>query len=50
VIRNFDIRGYILDKERLKNGTFFNKAYFDNLLEEIRFHLKQTKKFDLSRS
>lgn len=36
VLRDFAIRGYILDKERLKNGSFFNKAYFDNLLEEIR--------------
>src|SRR5208337_1876772 len=36
VLRDFAIRGYVLDKERLKNGSFFNKAYFDNLLEEIR--------------
>jgi len=36
VLKNFAIRGYVLDKERLKNGSFFNKAYFDNLLEEIR--------------
>jgi hypothetical protein len=36
VLRDFAIRGYVLDKERLKNGTFFNKAYFDSLLEEIR--------------
>jgi len=36
VLRDFAIRGYVLDKERLQNGAFFNKAYFDNLLEEIR--------------
>ena len=36
VLRDFAIRGYVLDKERLKNGSFFHKAYFDNLLEEIR--------------
>jgi hypothetical protein len=36
VLRDFAIRGYVLDKERLKNGLFFNKTYFDNLLEEIR--------------
>lgn len=36
VLSDFAIRGYLLDKERLKNGSFFNKAYFDNLLEEIR--------------
>ena len=36
ILRDFAIRGYVLDKERLKNGAFFNKTYFDNLLEEIR--------------
>ena len=36
VLRNFAIRGYVLDKERLKNGTFLNEEYFDQLLEEIR--------------
>jgi len=36
VLRDFAIRGYVLDKERLKNGAFLNKAYFDNLLDEIR--------------
>ncbi|MGC1879185.1 MAG: virulence RhuM family protein [Rhabdochlamydiaceae bacterium] len=36
ILRDFALRGYVLDKERLKNGSFFNKAYFDNLLEEIR--------------
>ena len=36
VLRDFAIRGYVLDKERLKNGAIFNQAYFDNLLAEIR--------------
>lgn len=36
VLRDYAIRGYVLDKERLKNGTFFSKEYFDNLLSEIR--------------
>lgn len=36
VLKDFALRGYILDKDRLKNGSFFGKAYFDNLLEEIR--------------
>lgn len=36
ILRDFAIRGYVLDKERLKNGSFFNKKYFDDLLEEIR--------------
>lgn len=36
VLRDFAIRGYVLDKERLKNGSFFGKDYFENLLAEIR--------------
>ena len=36
ILRDFAIRGYVLDKERLKNGTIFNQAYFDDLLAEIR--------------
>jgi hypothetical protein len=36
VLRDFAIRGYVLDKERLKNGSFLGKDYFDNLLAEIR--------------
>ncbi len=36
VLREFAIKGYVLDKERLKNGSFLNKKYFDDLLEEIR--------------
>jgi hypothetical protein len=35
-LRDFAIRGYVLDKERLKNGAFLSKAYFDDLLAEIR--------------
>ena len=33
----------MLDKERLKNGSFFNKAYFENLLVESDFdrHIKK---------
>ena len=36
VLRDFAIRGYVLDRERLKNGAFFSKKYFDDLLAEIR--------------
>lgn len=36
VVRDYSIRGYVLDKERLKNGAFFNKEYFEDLLAEIR--------------
>ena len=36
VLREFVIKGYVLDSERLKNGKLFDKNYFDRLLEEIR--------------
>ena len=36
VLRDFSIRGYVIDKERLKNGSFLNDDYFDHLLDEIR--------------
>ncbi len=45
VLRDFAIRGYVLDKERLKNGSFFNKEYFDGLLEEIREIRASKRKF-----
>jgi len=43
--KNFAIRGYVLDKERLKNGTFLNEEYFDHLLEEIREIRASERKF-----
>jgi hypothetical protein len=45
VLRDFAIRGYVLDKERLKSGSFFNKEYFDNLLAEIREIRASERKF-----
>lgn len=36
VIKDFSIRGYVLDKERLKNGAFLSEEYYQHLLEEIR--------------
>jgi hypothetical protein len=32
VLRDYAIQGYVLDKERLKNGVFFSKEYFENFL------------------
>ncbi len=45
ILRDFAIRGYVLDKERLKNGAFFSKAYFDDLLAEIREIRASERKF-----
>ena len=36
VLREFAIKGYVLDKKRLENGTFLGEDYFERLLEEIR--------------
>ena len=37
VLKQYSIKGYyVLDKERLKNGTFLDENYFDELLQEIR--------------
>ncbi|MBP7359609.1 MAG: virulence RhuM family protein, partial [Prevotella sp.] len=35
-LREFIIKGFVLDDERLKNGQAFGKDYFDELLERIR--------------
>ena len=45
VLHNFSIKGYVLDKERLKNGTYLNEAYFDELLIEIREIRASERKF-----
>lgn len=36
VLRQFAIRGYVLDKKRLENGAFLTIDYFEHLLAEIR--------------
>ena len=36
ILRDFALRGYVLDKERLKNGVFLSQEYYENLLAEIR--------------
>jgi hypothetical protein len=36
VLREFAIKGYVLDKKRMENGSFLGEDYFEHLLEEIR--------------
>ena len=36
VLRQFAIRGYVLDKKRMENGVFLTEDYFEHLLAEIR--------------
>lgn len=36
MLRQFAIRGYVLDKKRMENGSFIGEDYFKHLLAEIR--------------
>ncbi len=36
VLKQFAIRGYVIDKKRMENGTALGEDYFERLLEEIR--------------
>ena len=36
VLREYIIKGFVLDDERLKNGRYFGKDYFRELLERVR--------------
>ncbi len=36
VLREFAIRGYVLDRKRMENGAFLGEDYFEHLLAEIR--------------
>jgi hypothetical protein len=36
VLADFAMKGYVIDKERLKNDRVFSQTYFEQLLEDIR--------------
>lgn len=36
VLRQFAIRGYVIDQKRMENGSFIGEDYFEHLLAEIR--------------
>ena len=36
VLKEFAIKGFVLDKKRLENGSYLNENYFEELLSEIR--------------
>jgi len=36
VLRQFAIRGYVIDRKRMENGSFISEDYFEHLLAEIR--------------
>jgi len=45
ILRDFAIRGWVLDKERLKNGAYLSEEYFNLLLSEIREIRASERKF-----
>jgi hypothetical protein len=36
ILRDYALRGYVIDRKRMENGTFLDEDYFEHLLEEIR--------------
>lgn len=36
VLRDYTLRGYVMDRKRMENGVFLGEDYFERLLEEIR--------------
>lgn len=36
VLKEYAIKGYVLDRKRMENGSFIDEDYFEQLLEEIR--------------
>jgi len=36
VLRDYALRGYVIDRKRMENGVFLDEDYFEHLLAEIR--------------
>lgn len=36
ILQQYAIKGYVIDKKRMENGSFLGEDYFEELLEEIR--------------
>jgi hypothetical protein len=36
VLRDYALRGYVIDRKRMENGAFLDEDYFEHLLAEIR--------------
>ncbi|MDO9399837.1 MAG: virulence RhuM family protein [bacterium] len=45
VLKQYAIRGYVLDRKRLENGTFLGEDYYDRLIAEIREIRNSERKF-----
>jgi len=47
VLREYLIKGFVLDDERLKQGKHLGKDYFDEMLERTKFAIRVTAKIEL---
>jgi hypothetical protein len=45
ILKTFAVRGYVLDKDRLENGTYLGQNYYDSLIQEIREIRNSERKF-----
>lgn len=45
ILKNYSIRGYVLDHDRMENGAFLSEDYFEHLLAEIREIRASERKF-----
>ncbi len=36
VLKEFSVKGFVIDRKRLENGSFLGEDYFEHLLQEIR--------------
>jgi len=36
ILRDFAVKGYVIDSQRMENGSFLGKDYYETLLQEIR--------------
>jgi len=45
VLKEFSLKGYVLDKDRLKRGAIFTEQYYEDLLEDIREIRASERKF-----
>lgn len=36
ILKNYSVKGYVLDRDRMENGAFLSEDYFEHLLDEIR--------------
>ena len=45
IVKDYTIKGWVMDDERLKRGTYLTEKYFDEQLEHIRENRASERKF-----